>query len=160
MSADTALVFEPVRLREIQVLSTARQPLHAVMAADHPLAARESIRLRDCAPYPAGLPTAQYGLRHLIDMALLRMSVELQVTVESDSFEFLRRYPAHEHLVSFQIPVVLPKRSGEGIFSRRVDERDVPEGLLYLRQLRGRTPPVSAAKSAAQVEAVLETDYR
>lgn len=160
MSADIALIFEPVRLREVQVLVSVRQPLHAVMAADHPLAARETVRLRDCAAFPVGLPTAQYGVRHLIDMALLRSSVELNVAVESDSFEFLRRYPGHEGLVSFQIPVGLPgKGSAEGIASRPVDPRDVPAGLLYLCQLRGRTLPVAAAKFAAQIERVLEDQY-
>lgn len=158
LSADIALVFEPVRLREIQVLMTARQPLHAVMAADHPLAGRDTVRLRDCAAFPVGVPTAQYGVRHLIDMALMRSSVELRIAIESDSFEFLRRYPKHEQLVSFQIPVGLPARPDEGIVTRQIDRRDVPDGLLYLCQLRGRTLPVAAAKFAAQIEAVLESD--
>ncbi|MEM9708491.1 MAG: LysR family transcriptional regulator [Pseudomonadota bacterium] len=158
--ADLAVVFEPVRLREIQVLISVRQPLHAVMAEGHPLAGRETIRLRDCASFPIGLPTTQYGVRHLIDMALLRSSVELQPAVESDSFEFLRRYPNHEQLVSFQIPVGLPAQDQrEGIVSRQVDTRDVPEGLLYLCQLRGRTLPVAAAKFAAQLENVLQEIY-
>ena len=158
--ADLAIVFEPVRLREIQVILSVRQPLHAVMAADHPLAGRETIRLRDCASFPIGLPTAQYGVRHLIDMALLRSSVSLQPAVEADSFEFLRRYPSHERLVSFQIPVGLPEDGdAEGIVSRKVDARDVPEGLLYLCQLRGRTLPVAAAKFAAQLEGALEASY-
>jgi DNA-binding transcriptional LysR family regulator len=160
MTSDIAIVFEPVRLREIQVLITVRQPLHAVMAVDHPLAGRETIRLRDCASFPIGLPTAQYGVRHLIDLALMRSSVDLPVAVESDSFEFLRRYPSKEHLVSFQIPVGLPlKGPGEDIVSRKVDTRDVPEGLLYLCQLRGRTLPVAAAKFAAQIESVLELQF-
>ena len=160
MSTDIALVFEPVRLREVQVLITALQPLHAVMATDHPLAGRDVIRLRDCAAFPIGLPTTLFGARHLIDMALIRSSIELNVVIESDSFEFLRRYPRHEHLVSFQIPVGLPKQPDEGIVTRPVDRRDVPEGLLYLCQLKGRTLPVAAAKFAAQLETVLEVGVK
>lgn len=159
LSADIALVFEPVRLREIQVLITVHQPLHAVMPVDHPLAGRDVVRLRDCVSFPVGLPTRQYGVRELIDMALLRSSITLQTVIESDSFEFLRRYPRHENLVSFQIPVGLPRKPDEGIVSRPVDRRDVPEGLLYLCQLRGRTLPVAAAKFAAQIEAVLESEF-
>jgi DNA-binding transcriptional LysR family regulator len=48
-SADLALIFEPVRLSEVQLLASARQSIHAVMAADHPLAAqgdRPAARLR------------------------------------------------------------------------------------------------------------------
>lgn len=158
-SADIALIFEPVRVREIQVQIAVRQPVHAVMAGDHPLAGRESVRLRDCARWPVGLPAAQYGVRHLIDNALLRSSVVLSQAVESDSFEFLRRYPRHERSVSFQIPVGLPARPEEGIVSIPVDRRDVPEGLLYLCQLRGRTLPVAAAKFAARIEAELEARF-
>ena len=160
--SDIALIFEPVRLREIQVLISVRQPLHAVMMETHPLAMRETVRLRDCAAFPVGLPERQYGVRHLLDLALLRASIDLPFAVESDSFEFLRRYPRHECVITFQIPVGLPgggSGSENGIVSRPVDTRDVPEGLLYLCQLRGRTLPVAAAKFAAQIEAVLEEKY-
>lgn len=159
LSADIALVFEPVRLREIQVLISVRQPLHVVMPAGHPLARQETVRLRDCAPFRIGLPARQYGVRDLLDLALQQSSVTLNTVVESDSFEFLRRYPLHEDLLSFQIPVGLPHEPDEGIVSRPLDKRDVPGGLLYLCQLRGRTLPVAAAKFAAQIEAVLEREF-
>ena len=159
-SVDLALVFEPVRLSEFQVLATARQPVHAVMPPGHPLAVEETIRLSDCAAYPIAMPTAHYGVRHLIDLALRRSSVELAPALESDSFEFLRRYPAQEQIVAFQIPVGLPVEDGvDGIVSRRLDPRDVPEGLLYLGQLRGRTLPVAAAKFAGQLERALVERY-
>jgi DNA-binding transcriptional LysR family regulator len=152
-SADLALIFEPVRLSEVQVLASARQGIHAVMAADHPLARKPAIRLRECARYPVALPTAVYGVRHLIDLALVRTSVELQPMVEADSFDFLRHYPRQEQIVSFQIPVGLPPaETSRAIVSRPLDLRDVPAGRLYLCQLRSRTLPVAAAKFAAQLE--------
>ena len=158
--ADLALIFEPVRLSEVQILGSARQAIHAVMAADHPLQGQGTIRLRDCAAYPVGLPTAQYGVRHLIDLALVKSSVSLRVALDADHFEFLRRYPAHEHLISFQIPIGLPPPAeDEGIISRPLDPRDVPEGRLYLCQLRGRTLPVAAAKFAAQIGRELDARY-
>ena len=160
LSADIALVFEPVRLREVQVLMSLRQAVYVVMGQNHPLAAKRTVRLRECAPFPVGLPAAQYGVRHLVDMALMRSSANLNIVLESDSFEFLRRYPRHEQLVSFQIPVGLPSRQDEGIVSRPLDRRDVPEGILCFCQLRGRTLPVAAAKFAQQIEAVLEASYR
>lgn len=159
-SADLALIFEPIRLSEVQILATARQTIHAVMAASHPLAGESVVRLRDCADYPVGLPTAQYGVRHLIDHALLRSSIRLRVALDSDNFDFLRRYPVQEQLISFQIPIGLPDDStAEGTVSRPVDTRDIPEGRLYLCQLRGRTLPVAAAKFAAQIEAALDSRY-
>lgn len=158
--ADLALIFEPVRLSDVQILGSARQTVHAVMAADHPLAGRETLRLRDCAAFPVALPTAQFGVRALIDLALVKSSVTLRVAMDADHFEFLRRYPAQEPLISFQIPIGLPPDPGpEGIVSRPLDARDVPEGRLYLCQLRGRTLPVAAAKFAAQIARELDARY-
>jgi DNA-binding transcriptional LysR family regulator len=152
-SADLALIFEPVRLSEVQLLATARQRIHAVIAQDHPLAALETVRLRDCARFPVALPTVMYGVRHLIDLALVRTSVELQPMIEADSFDFLRHYPEQERIVSFQIPIGLPSdTSSGGLVSRPLDTRDVPAGRLYLCQLRSRTLPVAAAKFAALLE--------
>ncbi|MCU0906369.1 MAG: LysR family transcriptional regulator [Rhodobacteraceae bacterium] len=153
LSADLALIFEPVRLAEVQVLASVRQSIHAVMAAGHPLAARPTVRLRDCARVPVALPTAVYGVRHLIDVALVRSSIPLTPVVEADSFDFLRHYPAQEPILSFQIPVGLPPPGQEpAVVSRPLDPRDVPAGRLYLCQLRSRTLPVAAAKFAAQIE--------
>jgi DNA-binding transcriptional LysR family regulator len=152
-SADLALIFEPVRFSEVQVLASARQSIHAVMAEDHPLADRPAVRLRDCAQYSIALPTALYGVRHLIDLAMVRSSIELTPAVETDSFDFLRHYPVQEHIVSFQIPIGLPPEGMTGgLVSRPIDPRDVPAGRLYLCQLRSRTLPVAAAKFAALLE--------
>jgi len=157
LSADIALIFEPVRLAEVQVLASARQSIHAVMAAGHPLAKQATVRLRDCARYPVALPTAVYGVRHLMDHALVRSSIALAPMVEADSFDFLRRYPSEEPILSFQIPVGLPPPDrptdpGQDVVTRPLDSRDVPAGRLYLCQLRSRTLPVAAAKFAAQIE--------
>lgn len=160
--ADIALIFEPVRLSEVQVLASVRQPIHAVMRADHPLALAGSglVRLRDCAAYPAALPTAQYGVRHLIDLALVKSSIRLDVVLESDNFEFLRHYPAQEHLITYQIPIgLMPDGAGGAVVSRPVDSRDVPEGRLYVCQLRGRTLPVAAAKFAIQIAREIDARY-
>ncbi len=158
--ADIALIFEPVRLSEVQVLASARQPIHALMQGDHPLAAKPVVRLRDCAAYPIGLPTAQYGVRHLIDLALVKSSIRLNVVLEADNFEFLRLYPAQEQLISFQIPIGLPPDGLTGAtVSRPIDARDVPGGQLYLCQLRGRALPVAAAKFALQMGRELDQRY-
>jgi len=152
-SADIALIFEPVRLAEVQVLASARQHIHAVMDAGHPLAGDGTVRLRDCAGFPVALPTAAYGVRHLIDLALLRTSITLNTVLEADSFDFLRHYPAQEQVVSFQIPIGLPSdTASRGIVTRPIDTRDVPTGRLYLCQLRSRALPVAAAKFAALLE--------
>ena len=50
--ADLALVFQPDRYPEFEPLMAIGQRLMAIMAADHPLALRQTLRLSECADYP------------------------------------------------------------------------------------------------------------
>ncbi len=152
LTADLALVFEPVRLSDLQILMTVRQPVHAVMRPGHPLAARDTLRLRDCLRFPIALPTAPYGVRDLLEIAVRRTSLKLRPAVESDSFEFLRHHILEEDAVTFQIAVGLaPAGNPQGFVDRPLDEGDVPPGLLYVSQLRGRILPVAAGRFADQL---------
>lgn len=158
-TADLALVFEPIQLTEFQTVLTVPQPVAAVMARDHPLAERENVRLHDCLAYPLALPTAPYGVRHLLDTAMAGASFNLQPAIESDSFEFLRQYSLEEQAISFHIPIGLPAKPDDALAIRTIDPRDVPAGLLYMGQLRGRTLPVAAARFADQIAKALHARF-
>lgn len=155
-SADIALIFEPVRFGDFHVVASARQRLQVVMRAGHPLAGRQTVRLSDCLDWPIALPTAEYGVRHLLDLAQTRSLIRLHPVVESDSFEFLRGLPsAEEGLISFQIGLGLPDpatMAAMRLAATPLDVRDAPEGVVHLGQLRGRTLPVAAARFLDQVE--------
>ena len=160
-SADLLLVFEPIRLFEFQTLLNIRQPLHAVMGKDHPLAKQESLRLRECLEFPLALPTEEFGVRQLLEAAVRRTSLSLDPVVESDSFEYLRSHAIAENVLTFQIPIGLPGNDDfSGIVSRPVAEQDVPPGLLYFGQLRGRTMPVAAARFAHQMLEHFQSRYQ
>jgi DNA-binding transcriptional LysR family regulator len=157
-TADIALIFEPLRLGELQTLITVPQPVYAVMATDHPLTEYKTVRLRDCLRHPIALPNPSYGVRHLLEKALIRSSLKLEPAIESDSFEFLRHYVIAEHMISFQIPIGLSEeKAGQRTAIRPIDTRDAPTGQLYLGQLRGRSLPVAAALFADQLASALLT---
>ena len=159
-TADLAIVFEPVRMSEFHTLISVRQQVHGVMAPDHPLASRETLRLGECLMYPVALPTSQYGVRHLLDIATQGSSMKLEPVIESDSFEFLRYHAVAENIITFQIPVGLSERTtAANMVSRPLDRRDVPAGMIYMGQLKGRTLPVAAARFAAQLSASLAASY-
>lgn len=159
-TADLAIVFEPVRMSEFHTLTSVRQQVHAVMSSDHPLAKKTTVRLSECAMYPIALPTNRYGVRHLLDIATQGSNLTLEPAVESDSFEFLRYHAVAENIITFQIPVGLTTGNSAGnMISRPVDRRDVPAGLIYMGQLKGRTLPVAAARFAAQLSATLANSY-
>lgn len=159
-SADLAVVFEPVRLADFMTLMRVRQPVHAVMGPDHPLAEKETVRLADCLSYPVALPTTPYGVRHLVDIALRNASLRLDPVIQSDNFEFLRNHAIAENILTFQIPIGLSGQTTTGqMVSRPIDNRDVPAGILYLGQLKGRTLPVAAARFASQLTSALATQF-
>ncbi|TPW32272.1 LysR family transcriptional regulator [Martelella alba] len=159
-SADIAIVFEPVRLADFMTLMRVRQPVHAVMGRDHPLAQKQTLRLGECLSYPIALPTATYGVRHLLDIAVQSASLRLEPVIQSDSFEFLRNHAVAENIITFQIPISLGNATITGdLVSRPLDRRDVPAGVLYMGQLKGRTLPVAAARFADQISTSLASTY-
>jgi DNA-binding transcriptional LysR family regulator len=155
-SSDLVLVFEPVYLVDFEVIKTIAQPVCAVMSADHPLARKPTLRLRDCLDVPHVVPSQEYGVRHLLEMATRGASRRLNPVVEADSFEMMRQYVLHELAVSFQIPIGLRPSPDPDLVVREIASRDLPTGLLLLGQMRGRTLPVASAKFALQLGAALE----
>lgn len=159
-SADLVLVFEPISMLQFQTLLNIRQPLHAVMRTGHPLAEQETLRLSECLRYPVALPTMNFGVRHLLETAVRRTSLSLDPMVISDSFEFLRSHVEAENIITFQIPIGLPHLDEQSdVVGRLVDTRDVPSGLLYFGQLRGRALPVAAGRFAQQMMEYFETRF-
>ena len=160
LSADLALVFEPVQMMKFQILLTIRQPLHAIMHRDHPLAGKEILRLRECLEYPVALPTENIGVRHLLEIATRATTHTLNPVIKSDSFEFLRHYALAENLLTFQIEIGIPAEFEDSdLISRPLNFRDVSPGLLYFGQLSGRTLSVAAARFAHQMTEALASRF-
>ena len=152
VSADLALVFEPVQLADFQVIYSVQQPVYALLPTDHPLAEFPELTLLQCQDYPIALPTQAYGVRKLLEMSARRSRGRLRPDVESDSFEFLRYQAIAEGVITFQIEMGLPLNlQDNGLVAIRMNQKDVPPGILYIGQLKGRTLPVAAAKFAIQL---------
>jgi DNA-binding transcriptional LysR family regulator len=154
-SSDLALVFEPVHMVDFEVIASAPQPVFAMMSPDHPLARRHPLRLRDCLSWPHVVPSAEYGVRHLLELATKGRSIGLEPIVESSSFEFMRHYVLHEQAIAFQIPIGLELGKDHTLVVREVWQRDLPAGTLFLGHLRGRTLPVASARFAMQIASAL-----
>lgn len=156
-ATDLAIVFEPVYLVDFEVIKAVEQPVCAVMARDHPLAAVATPRLRECLAHPHVVPSAEYGVRHLMNLATRGRSHRLNPVIEADSFELMRQYVLYENAITFQIPIGLDPVADPRFVVRPIDRRDVLPGLLLIGQLRGRTLPVATARFARRIAAALET---
>jgi DNA-binding transcriptional LysR family regulator len=146
---DLALVYRPAMWPSLRVMATVPQRLAVVMRADHPLAAKKSVRLSDCADYPAALPDRTLSGRQILDEVTARRELRLNMRAESNSFEMLRGLVFRCNMISFQIEIGAPSGDlGLGLVGRPVDTRDVPTADLVLCQLRGRGLSVAAATFA------------
>ncbi|MEM7211238.1 MAG: LysR family transcriptional regulator [Pseudomonadota bacterium] len=157
--ADLALIVEPLYTAEIEILATIRQPLHAIVVEGHPLASYDDLRLRDCLDFPHVLPRERYGVRSLIEEAMLNIDRTLAPIVEADTFEFMRHYPRHEHVVGFQLPIGLSTSIDPGMVFKPISERDVRPGRIVLAQLQRRVLSTAGSAFALQlIEALQDPD--
>ena len=151
-SVDLAIVFEPVHMNELQVLLCKEQQLYEIMPIDHALAEKKELKLSECANYPLGLPTSEYGVRKILDFKANWSRLDLSPAVESDSFEFLRNHVINEGSITFQIEIGLPNILKEiGLVAIPLSKADMAAGSLYLIQKKSRTLPTAAARFAEQL---------
>jgi DNA-binding transcriptional LysR family regulator len=157
-TADLALVFEPVQLSDVKILLTVKQPVYALMSNKHELANKSSLRLRECLNHPIAMPTAAYGIHKLLHQAAQKRWLTINPCIKSDNFIFLANQTIDPNIITFQIGLGLPLNSPY-LKSVPIDIRDVPPGLLYVGQLKGRTLPVASARFADQIITSLESEF-
>ncbi len=144
--ADLALVFNPPDLRGLRVLAQARQRTCAIVAPDHPLAGRASVRLKDCLQYPLALPDGSLSGRSVLDDLFARSSAQPQPRLVSNSYEMMRGFAREAGGVSFQIEI--GAGTPAGAVAVPIEERNLPTGRLMLLALRERALPMAAASFA------------
>jgi hypothetical protein len=84
------------------------------------------------------------------------LSLKLPLVIESDSYALLARNLLERDTVSFQIPIGLDENSSaNGIDSRPIDVRVIPEGRLCVGQLKGRNLPVASRKAPLHLKQCL-----
>ena len=160
-ASDIALVFEPLTLVDFEVIYAINQPIHAIMRADHPLAEDAEIRLRDALRFPHIAPSETFAVRILLENAARRLaSAKVNPLIESESFDFMRRYGEWEDMISFQFPIGLDMAQHPSLVARPLSVRDVVPGNLLLGQLRGRTLPVASARFMRELVHALQEDMR
>jgi hypothetical protein len=150
--SDLILVFRPPRLAELQPIMSIGQNLVAIMASDHPLAARPDVRIRDCVEYGVALPDRSFSGREIIEDVLATGSAKLNVVLEANSFDVLCDFVKVTDAITFQIGIgALGWRDDPKIAIRPISDLDAAHGPLVLGQLKGRVLPLAAATFAEQV---------
>lgn len=144
---DIAIVFEPVRLNELQTTYMGAQPLYCIMAAEHHLADKGRLKIYDCTDYPLVLPKHPEGIRHVLDIAAAKVGITLEPAVESNSLDLLRLMSQDSQALSFSLAINFrPELEQDRLVAIPLDTQGMAPGVLVAGHLRGRTLPIAAAR--------------
>lgn len=89
---DIGIPFQPHPRPDVETIVTIHQPLMAAMSPDHELAERSRITLRDVGDHAVGVPDRSFGIRHLIDHAIMAEKLRLNIRMETNSIEMMRQF--------------------------------------------------------------------
>jgi DNA-binding transcriptional LysR family regulator len=155
-SADLILTHDPLERAGVCVLASAHQPLCALVAPDHPLAGRASLRLRECAAFPIAMPDQTLAARALLDRALARASFKLEPALVSNSVEMTKTFARQAQAVCFQFRIA-GQPDPSGMRAIPLTDPGFSQAELVLAARRNRVLPVAAAAFAEELEKVFET---
>jgi DNA-binding transcriptional LysR family regulator len=155
-TADLILTHDPLESAEVHVLASSHQPFCALVAPDHPLAARASLRLRDCAAYPIAMPDESLAARALIDRALARASFKIEPALVSNSVEMTKTFARQSQAVCFQFRIA-GQPDPSGMRAIPLTDPGFSHATLVLATRRNRVLPVAAAAFAHLLEEAFET---
>ena len=153
---DLILTLSPPAKKHAMIVAEGAQALCALMAAEHPLAGRDQLRLRDCLGYPLALGDTTLAGRALIERVLAQASFELEPRLVSNSVETMKAFARINRGVCFQF-----RKPGKAVIPPdhmvAVPLIDAPllQARLYLATRRGRVLPVAAASFVEQLKTVM-----
>jgi len=155
LEADIVVAFQPANLADVHTLDHRPQPLHILVAKNHPLAKHQVVRLVDCLEEGALLPKRGDGLRELVESAAVRKGLECAPTVESEEHSYLREIARRGGGVLFSCALIDGDQSRDGLVRVALAEGEVENGFLFVCQLRNRTLPVAVGKFVDELRKLL-----
>ena len=158
---DMAFIFDSVLPSDLEIIASVSQPLHALIHKEHPLAEKEKLKLQDCLAWPVISPLSYGGLKTMLEVGKLRTAANLQTVIQTDEPNFISDYIHNEDAIGFAIPISFETNIQHltGLISLPIDERDVPPGIVYLVQKKGRVLSVAAAKFMDQMVQALNKRF-
>lgn len=149
---DIAIVFEPVRLKELQPVYSGNQQVFCIMSDQHPLADQKRLKIYDCLDFSLLLPKRPEGIRQVLDLLAEKIGATLNPVLESNSLDLLRLMSQDSQALSFSLAINLrPDLKNDRLVSVPLDMQGIANGVLVAGHLRGRVLPVAAARFLEKV---------
>jgi DNA-binding transcriptional LysR family regulator len=137
--ADLGIGFDFGKDSNLKVLARAVGRLGAVMAPNHPLAKRSSIRLSDCTDYPLVIADSTSAIRPYLDAAFARVAIDLQPAIETNSIEIMRHGVILNDGITFLTPfdVEFERRAGRLAYVTVRELSHETQALMLIGHMRG-----------------------
>ena len=87
---DLGLAYDMENSPRLHVVARSEQRVGAVVAPEHPLAARSAVRMTECLPFPLIVGERPMALRRATEL-MLPAAVELRPAVETSSIDLMKR---------------------------------------------------------------------
>lgn len=154
--ADLLLAHDPPASPLLQELAAAGQPFCAMMRPGHPLAARRTLRLADCQPYPVALGPESFRSRRLIEAIAARNRLQLSVMLEASTVETLKGFVRQTDGICFQFHAGTLRETSQGTLTAvPLSDPELALGRLVLAARRGRALPPAAAAFAEHLKGAM-----
>ncbi|MBN9062200.1 MAG: hypothetical protein BGP06_09290 [Rhizobiales bacterium 65-9] len=154
---EIGLVFTRPPTPDIRVVYRRREPLLAIMKADHKLIKARDLSLAQIAGWPTALPRVASGSRQLIDAACAKAGVDLAPCIETNSMELLKRFALSGQGVTFlsRLTCIEDLNSGALVAKRLIDQT-MNSGTLELITLAARKLPIAAEEFLVVIRREIE----
>ena len=137
---DLGLVFGRAPRRDLIELARMRQPVHLIVAPDHPMAGRPFCTVKNLAGLRVVVPDPSFGIRQEVDKACAQAGVHLEVCNETNSLAFAQTIVARTELATF-LPrdTAMPSITAGTLVAVPLRDKRLEATQVTLVQLAART---------------------
>jgi DNA-binding transcriptional LysR family regulator len=157
--ADVGITFSPPPDLGLKTEGKLDEPLLLVTPKSEPLGGKPHVAVTDLAALPLALPSADFGMRRILDLTCQQSGFELNPVFVSDSFEALRHF-----VIQSGAAAILPKRAlmlkdNQGIHWSPIVDKRLPRTTIEVISLKGRRPSRIMKLFIAQLMDTLSSHY-
>lgn len=139
---DVSVSFNVEPAQGVQVLHSWRAPVYAVMAVNHPLAARSPLHLEEVLAYPLALTDDKSTARRLLNRTCALEAVPLHAALVSNYSPALHGFVRHSNAVMFAGYISVAWRLvQDGLVARPVVSAELQSRNLQIQTMEGRLLP-------------------
>ncbi|CAM3930281.1 LysR family transcriptional regulator [Bordetella tumbae] len=154
---DVSVSFNVEPAQGVQVLHSWRAPVYAVMAVNHPLAARSPLHLEEVLAYPLALTDDKSTARRLLNRTCALEAVPLHAALVSNYSPALHGFVRHSNAVMFAGYISVAWRLvQDGLVARPVVSAELQSRNLQIQTMEGRLLPIGVTRFIDHLKARID----